>query len=74
MENILKTLPNDPGVYVYKDANGTVIYVGKARNLKNRVRSYFHSNDLNLKTRTLVSNISDINYIVTENELEALLL
>ena len=74
MENILKTLPNEPGVYVYKDANGTVIYVGKARNLKNRVRSYFHSNDLNLKTRTLVSNISDINYIVTENELEALLL
>ncbi len=74
MENILKTLPNEPGVYIYKDANDTVIYVGKARNLKNRVRSYFHSNDLNLKTRTLVSNIKNINYIVTANELEALLL
>ena len=74
MENILKTLPNEPGVYLYKDANDTVIYVGKARNLKNRVRSYFHSNDLNLKTRTLVSNIKNINYIVTANELEALLL
>ncbi len=74
MENFLKILPNEPGVYIYKDANGTVIYVGKARNLKNRVRSYFHSNDLNLKTRTLVSNISDINYVVTANELEALLL
>lgn len=74
MENTLKTLPNEPGVYLYKDANDTVIYVGKARNLKNRVRSYFHSNDLNLKTRTLVSNIVDINYIVTSNELEALLL
>ena len=74
MENILKILPNEPGVYIYKDANDTVIYVGKARNLKKRVRSYFHSGDLNLKTRTLVSNISDINYIVTANELEALLL
>ncbi len=74
MENILKTLPNEPGVYLYKDANDTVIYVGKARNLKNRVRSYFHSSDLNLKTRTLVSNIKNINYIVTANELEALLL
>ncbi len=74
MENILKTLPNEPGVYIYKDANDTVIYVGKARNLKNRVRSYFHSNDLNLKTRTLVSNIRNIHYIVTSNELEALLL
>lgn len=74
MENVLKTLPNESGVYIYKDANDTVIYVGKARNLKNRVRSYFHSNDLNLKTRTLVSNIANINYIVTANELEALLL
>lgn len=74
MENILKTLPNEPGVYIYKDANDTVIYVGKARNLKNRVRSYFHSNDLNFKTRTLVSNIRNIHYIVTSNELEALLL
>ena len=70
----MKKLPNEPGVYIYSDANGTVIYVGKARILKNRVRSYFHSNDLNAKTKKLVSNIADIKYIVTANELEALLL
>ncbi|MBR2861713.1 MAG: excinuclease ABC subunit UvrC [Clostridia bacterium] len=70
----LQALPAEPGVYVYSDANGTVIYVGKARVLKNRVRSYFHSSDLNLKTRRLVENIASIEYIVTSNELEALLL
>ncbi len=74
INEILKKLPSESGVYIYKDANGTVIYVGKAKSLKNRVRSYFHSSDLNYKTRTLVSNIADINYIVTANELEALLL
>ncbi len=71
---ILKNLPAEPGVYLYKDANDTVIYVGKARVLKNRVRSYFHSSELNAKTKQLVSNIADIQYIVTGNELEALLL
>ncbi len=74
VNDILKKLPSESGVYIYKDANDTVIYVGKAKSLKNRVRSYFHSNDLNYKTRKLVSSIHDINYIVTENELEALLL
>lgn len=71
---ILKNLPAEPGVYLYKDANDTVIYVGKARVLKNRVRSYFHFSELNAKTKQLVSNIADIQYIVTGNELEALLL
>ena len=71
---ILNNLPAEPGVYLYKDANDTVIYVGKARVLKNRVRSYFHSSELNAKTKQLVSNIADIQYIVTGNELEALLL
>lgn len=74
VQTVLKTLPEEPGVYLYRDANGTVIYVGKARVLKNRVRSYFHSSDLNAKTRQLVSVIADIEYIVTGNELEALLL
>lgn len=74
IKETLKKLPNESGVYIYKDANGTVIYVGKAKNLKNRVRSYFNSTDLNYKTRVLVSNIADLNYIVTANELEALLL
>ena len=74
LQAILKNLPAEPGVYLYKDTNDTVIYVGKARVLKNRVRSYFHSSDLNAKTKQLVSNIADIQYIVTGNELEALLL
>ena len=74
IESTLKTLPNDSGVYIYRDKDDTVIYVGKARNLKNRVRSYFHANDLSEKTKKLVENIADIQYIVTANELEALLL
>ncbi len=74
INDILKKLPSESGVYIYKDANGTVIYVGKAKSLKNRVRSYFNSKEQNYKTRVLVTNIADINYIVTENELEALLL
>ena len=74
IESTLKTLPNDSGVYIYRDKYDTVIYVGKARNLKNRVRSYFHANDLSEKTKKLVENIADIQYIVTTNELEALLL
>lgn len=74
IESTLKTLPNDSGVYIYRDKDDTVIYVGKARNLKNRVRSYFHANDLSEKTKKLVKNIADIQYIVTANELEALLL
>ena len=74
IKEILKKLPSESGVYIYKDANGTVIYVGKAKSLKNRVRSYFNSTEQSYKTRVLVSNIADINYIVTANELEALLL
>ena len=74
IKEILKKLPNESGVYIYKDANGTVIYVGKAKSLKNRVRSYFSSTEQNYKTRVLVTNIADINYIITTNELEALLL
>lgn len=74
IESTLKTLPNDSGVYIYRDKDDTVIYVGKARNLKNRVRSYFHANDLSEKTKKLVENIADIQYVVTANELEALLL
>jgi len=74
LSDILKKLPNESGVYIYFDANGTVIYIGKAKSLKNRVRSYFSSTEQNYKTRVLISNIADINYIVTANELEALLL
>lgn len=70
----LKSLPNLPGVYQYFDADGTIIYVGKAKNLKNRVSSYFNKNQENGKTRILVRKIADIKYIVVDTEFDALLL
>lgn len=70
----LKALPTKPGVYIYKDESGTVIYVGKAVSLRNRVRSYFRAQVDSPKTRRLVSNIADFEYIVTDSELEALVL
>lgn len=69
----LLTLPKKPGVYLHKDKNGTVIYVGKAINLFNRVNSYFRGAH-DYKTTKLVSNIVDFDYIVTKNEREALIL
>lgn len=75
LETILRTLPSLPGVYRYLDKEGTVIYVGKAKNLKNRVLSYFRSDaNLSFKTRMLVRKIADIKLIVVNNETEALLL
>ena len=75
IEQILKTLPTKPGVYLHKNAQGKVIYVGKAVNLKSRVRSYFHkSAQNNEKTRRLVQEIANIEFIVADSELEALLL
>lgn len=70
----LKTLPEKPGVYQYFDVNEKIIYVGKAKNLKKRVSSYFNKNQENGKTRVLVKQIIDIKYIVVETELDALLL
>jgi excinuclease ABC subunit C len=74
LQDILKNLPDKPGVYQYFNDKGKVIYVGKAINLKNRVRSYFHSNVNSAKTAALVSKISHIELIVTDNEIEALVL
>ena len=71
----LKALPNKPGVYLMKNAAGDVIYVGKAANLKNRVRSYFGApGSLEEKTRRLVQQIADFEFIVTSSEQEALIL
>ncbi len=70
----LKSLPSSPGVYQYFDAEGTIIYVGKAKNLKNRVSSYFNKNQENGKTRVLVRKIVDIQYIIVDTEFDALLL
>ncbi|NLL32599.1 MAG: GIY-YIG nuclease family protein, partial [Enterococcus cecorum] len=69
----LALLPDQPGCYLMKDAQGQIIYVGKAKILKNRVRSYFTGSH-NTKTELLVSEIADFEYIVTESNVEALLL
>jgi len=74
LESKLKELPESPGIYQFKNDKGKVIYVGKARNLKNRVRSYFHSNVDSPKTIALISKITDLELIVTDNEIEALVL
>ncbi|HEW6436059.1 TPA: excinuclease ABC subunit UvrC [Streptococcus pneumoniae] len=77
MNNLIKSklelLPTSPGCYIHKDKNGTIIYVGKAKNLRNRVRSYFRGSH-DTKTETLVSEIVDFEFIVTESNIEALLL
>ncbi len=75
IQQILDTLPDKPGCYLMKDARGIIIYVGKAINLRNRVRSYFHStSQKEPKTRRLVREIADIEWIVVGSELEALIL
>lgn len=75
LEEKLQSLPTEPGVYIYKDADGRPIYVGKAKNLRHRVRSYFQSNRaLDVKTRELVRRIADLEFIVTDTEVEALVL
>ena len=75
IQRILDTLPPKPGCYIMKNASGKVIYVGKAVNLRNRVRSYFHAgSDGREKTVQLVREISDIDWIIVASELEALIL
>lgn len=71
----LKTITTQPGVYLFKDSAGQVIYVGKAKNLRNRVRSYFQdARNLDVKTRTMRQRIADLEVIVVDNEVEALIL
>jgi len=74
LKDIISTLPNKPGVYQYFDDTGTIIYVGKAKNLRKRVSSYFTKNHPSGKLRVLVKKIEDIRFMVTENEFDALLL
>lgn len=75
LQTKLANLPDKPGVYLMKNAEGQIIYVGKAVNLKNRVRSYFRTQPKEAaKTRALVKNIADLEYILTDSELEALIL
>lgn len=74
LRGIVSNLPDSPGIYQYLNAEGTIIYVGKAKNLKRRVSSYFNREHPNGKTRILVSKIADIRYIVVKTEEDALLL
>ncbi|HOP63344.1 MAG TPA: excinuclease ABC subunit UvrC [Spirochaetota bacterium] len=74
IKEILTRLPQEPGVYLMHDASGSIIYIGKANSLKKRVSSYFMKKDHDPKTSILVKNISDIEYIVTGTEIEALIL
>lgn len=74
LKNIVLSMPEKPGSYQYYDANGTIIYVGKAKNLKRRVSSYFHKEVDRFKTKVLVSKICDITYTVVNTEEDALLL
>ena len=74
LKRIVSALPEKPGSYQYYDADGTIIYVGKAKNLKSRVSSYFHTEVDRFKTKVLVSKIHDISYTVVNTEEDALLL
>ena len=70
----ISELPRRPGVYQYFDASGTIIYIGKAKNLKNRVSSYLSKRNQSNKTLLLVRQIEDLRYIVVDSEQDALLL
>src|SRR3989338_7239094 len=75
IEAILKNLPTCPGIYKMKDKEGSVIYIGKAKNLKNRVRQYFQKDYRHsTRTRKLVEQTNDLEWIETDTELEALIL
>lgn len=75
LDEKLQNLPTESGVYIYRNDGGKIIYIGKAKNLKNRVRQYFQSSrNMDAKTRRLVSNIADLEFIVVDNEVEALVL
>lgn len=73
-EQRLKTVPQSPGVYIWKDVHGEVLYVGKSKTLRDRMRSYFHIAQLSGKNRRMVARIADFDTVVTKSELEALLL
>ena len=74
LEEELKKLPNKPGVYIMHDKNGKIIYVGKAISLKNRVRQYFRKNKKTKRIEKMVALVDYFEYIVTDNEAEALIL
>ena len=73
-KNLLNKIPNEPGVYIFKDFKKEILYIGKAKILKNRVRSYFNKSSLeNTKNKLMVPKIDTIDWIVVRNEVEAIL-
>ena len=74
LKNSLKVLPTSPGIYKFLDKEETIIYIGKAKNLKKRVASYFSKNSNNFKTKTLVKSIQGIEHVIVYSEKDALLL
>ena len=74
MQQQLKNLPNDPGIYIFKNDKDKILYIGKAKNLRKRVKSYFRPKHSHPRTRALISNIADLEVILTKTEIEALLL
>ncbi|MBV9019417.1 MAG: GIY-YIG nuclease family protein, partial [Ktedonobacteraceae bacterium] len=75
IQSVLNSLPHKPGIYLMKDAHGTILYVGKAISLHSRVRSYFQdSTVLSAKNRSIVAQVDDIEFLVVNNEVEALAL
>ncbi len=73
LKNQVKSIPNNPGVYFFKNKDDDIIYIGKAKNLKNRVRSYFNKNNQDTKTGVMVSNARNIEYLVVGDEVEAII-
>ena len=67
-------LPNEPGCYLFKDNNDKVIYVGKAKNLKKRIKQYNQKNDFDIKTQSMINYIKSVDFVATDNEVEALIL
>ncbi len=75
LDEKLQNLPVQPGVYIHKNAKGTIIYIGKAKSLRNRVRQYFQSSrGMDAKTQEMVARIADFEFIITDTEVEALVL
>lgn len=74
LKEFVKTIPLDPGIYLMKNINDEIIYVGKAKSLRKRVRQYFNKNNKSTRIIKMVENIDHIEYIVVHNELEALVL
>ena len=70
----VKNIPNNPGCYLFKNKKDNIIYIGKAKNLNKRVKSYFQKKDFDIKTQSMISHINSVDFLATRNEIEAILL